>query len=203
MTIEIDHIVFDIGRVLIHYDPELAYLDLLPDTEERRWFLENVCTAQWNIEQDRGRDWADAEALLIERFPDHEMLIRAFRKNWQNMVPHAYETTVSVFEQLIAMGHDVTMLTNFASDTFKEAQEKFPFLKASRGVSVSGELKLIKPDPKIYDNHNRTFALDRSKTLFIDDSDANVAAARDYGWHTIHLTKPDDLPELLSNFSLK
>ena len=129
MTSEVRHIVFDIGRVLIHYDPDIPYSRLIADESERRWFFENVCTPAWNLEQDRGRDWQEAEDLLIRDHPQEADRIRAFRANWHDMVPHAYEDSVAILRGLIAQGHDVTMLTNFASDTFREAQERFPFLK--------------------------------------------------------------------------
>ena len=119
---EIRHIVFDIGRVLIHYDPELPYRRLIPDEARRRWFLSNVCTPAWNIEQDRGRGWAEAESELVEAFPAEAELIRAFRGNWHEMVPHAYDGSVAILEALVDGGHDVTMLTNFASDTFRESR---------------------------------------------------------------------------------
>src|SRR5215471_21807976 len=142
---EIRHIVFDIGKVLIHYDPNHAFSRLIPDAEERKWFFDNVCTHDWNLEQDRGRTWEEAEALLIAEHPGHAEEIRAFRKYWREMVSHAYEDTVAIMEELIADGIDVTMLTNFASDTFREAQVVYPFLTTPRGVTVSGDIKLIKP----------------------------------------------------------
>ena len=137
MAAKIDHIVFDIGKVLIHYDPNIPYSRVIPDAEERKWFFENVCTHEWNLEQDRGRRWADAEALLIADHPEREEQIRAFRKYWHEMVPHAYDGTVAIMEGLIDRGRDVTMLTNFAADTFVDAKKIFPFLHKPRGVTVS------------------------------------------------------------------
>lgn len=192
-SIDIRHIVFDIGKVLIHYDPNLPYSRIIPDEAEREWFFANVCTHDWNIEQDRGRSWEEAEALLIKDFPDREEQIRAFRKHWQEMVPHAYVETVSLLERLIAEGRDVTMLTNFASDTFREAQQLYPFLTLPRGVTVSGDVKLTKPDIAIYETHTRTFGLTPSATLFIDDSVPNVEAARLAGWHAVHFVDPEKL----------
>ena len=139
MTSEIRHIVFDIGRVLIHYDPHIPYSRLIPDEAQRNWFFANICTHDWNIEQDRGRAWEDAEILLINDYPEQEELIRAFRKYWHEMVSHAYVESVAIMEGLIADGRDVTMLTNFAADTFKEARKLYPFLNSPRGVTVSGE----------------------------------------------------------------
>ena len=182
---EIRHIVFDIGKVLIHYDPDLPFSRLIPDAGQRRWFFDNVCTHDWNIEQDRGRTWAEAEALLIADFPDHEDNIRAFRANWHEMVPHCYEDSVAIMLGLIEEGRDVTMLTNFAADTFAEARQRFPFLDRPRGVTVSGEVGLIKPDRAIYQRHTADFGLDPATSLFIDDSPKNVEGAVDAGWQAV------------------
>ena len=182
---EIRHIVFDIGKVLIHYDPDLPYSRLIPDAERRRWFFDNVCTHDWNIEQDRGRSWAEAEALLIEAHPGEADNIRAFRAHWHEMVPHHYEDTVALMLGLIEDGRDVTMLTNFAADTFKEARRRFHFLNRPRGVTVSGEVGLIKPDRAIYERHAADFGLEPAKTLFIDDSAKNVEGAIAAGWQAV------------------
>ena len=182
---EIRHIVFDIGKVLIHYDPDLPFSRLIPDADRRKWFFDNVCTHDWNIEQDRGRTWAEAEALLIADFPEQEDNIRAFRANWHEMVSHHYEDSVAIMLGLIEDGRDVTMLTNFASDTFAEARERFPFLNRPRGVTVSGEVRLLKPDRAIYDRHAKDFGLDPTASLFIDDSAKNVQGAIDAGWQAV------------------
>ena len=182
---EIRHIVFDIGKVLIHYDPDLPFSRLIPDADRRKWFFDNVCTHDWNIEQDRGRTWAEAEALLIADFPEQEDNIRAFRANWHEMVSHHYEDSVAIMLGLIEDGRDVTMLTHFASDTFAEARERFPFLNRPRGVTVSGEVRLLKPDRAIYDRHAKDFGLDPTASLFIDDSAKNVQGAIDAGWQAV------------------
>jgi HAD superfamily hydrolase (TIGR01509 family) len=187
-SVEIRHIVFDIGKVLIHYDPHIPYSRIIPDEAERNWFFANICTQEWNIEQDRGRTWREAEELLIRDHPEREEQIRAFRRHWHEMVPHAYTDTVSLMESLIAEGRDVTMLTNFASDTFREAQKLYPFLTLPRGVTVSGDVGLIKPDVEIYRTHARAFDLEPGATIFIDDSFANVEGARAAGWHAVHFT---------------
>lgn len=193
MTTPIRHVVFDIGRVLIHYDPNIPFSRLIPDEAERASFFETVCTHDWNLEQDRGRSWADAEAVLIADWPDQAENIRAFRTHWNEMVPHAYEGTVEIMRALIDAGCDVTMLTNFAEDTFREAQAKFPFLAWPRGVTVSGEKRQIKPDREIYDTHVQAFDLDPAASLFIDDSLANVEGARAAGWQAVHFKDADTL----------
>lgn len=185
---EIRHIVFDIGRVLLHYDPDLPFSRLIPDPAERRWFFENVCTSTWNIEQDRGRTWEEAEAELLAIHPAHAENIRNFRRHWHEMVPHHYEDSVSIMLGLIEDGRDVTMLTNFAADTFAEARVKFPFLNRPRGVTVSGEIGLIKPDRRIYERHTTDFGLEPSASLFIDDSQKNVDGAIAAGWQAVLFT---------------
>jgi 2-haloacid dehalogenase len=201
-TTPVRHIVFDIGKVLIHYDPHIPFSRLIPDDAERNAFFSEVCTHEWNLEQDRGRSWAEAEAVLIADHPDKEELIRAFRVHWPEMVSHSYDDSVAVMLDFIESGQDVTMLTNFAADTFREAKEKFPFLKAPRGVTVSGEIGLIKPDRAIYDRHVEVFDLDPAASLFIDDSPANVEGAIAAGWQGIHFRDPAQLRRDLAGMGL-
>lgn len=203
MTTEIKHIVFDIGKVLIHYDPNIPYSRLIPDEAERQAFFDEVGIHEWNLEQDRGRTWEDAEDILIQSHPKHEANIRAFRKVWHEMVSHSYDGTVSILRSLIDQGFDVTMLTNFASDTFREAQGMYPFLTWGRGVTVSGDVKLIKPDVAIYQLHAKTFDLEPSASLFIDDSAANVAAAKAAGWQGVQFFSPEKLKEDLEGLGIK
>lgn len=200
---EIRHIVFDIGKVLIHYDPDLPFSRLIPDPEARRWFFENVCTHDWNVEQDRGRTWEEAEGLLINEHPAHEDNIRNFRRHWHEMVPHAYEDSVAVMLELIDAGHDVTMLTNFASDTFVEARQRFPFLDRPRGVTVSGDVRMIKPDRGIYDHHATSFDLDPAATIFIDDSQKNVDGAKEAGWQAVLFQNAKTLEADLERFGIR
>lgn len=193
MADKIDHIVFDIGKVLIHYDPNLPFSRIIPDAEERKWFFQNVCTHDWNLEQDRGRKWEDAEALLIAQYPDREEHIRAFRKYWHEMVSHSYDDSVAIMLGLIETGHDVTMLTNFAADTFVEARKMYPFLNKTRGVTVSGEIGLIKPDVAIYERHAKDFGLTPENSIFIDDTMVNVEGARAAGWKAVQFTDAETL----------
>lgn len=203
MTAQIQHIVFDIGKVLIHYDPHIPFSRIIPDPEERRWFFANVCTHDWNLEQDRGREWPAAEAELIAKYPERAQQIRAFRTHWHEMVSHAYDDSVVIMESLIDQGHDVTMLTNFAADTFRHARELFPFLNKTRGVTVSGEVFLIKPDVEIYHLHAKEFGLDPAKTLFIDDTAINVEGAEQAGWHAVQFTDAAKLRADLATYGFK
>lgn len=198
----IRHIVFDIGRVLLHYDPDLPFIRLIPDAEQRRHFFSTVCTSQWNIEQDRGRSWEDAEALLIGQFPEHAENIRNFRRFWHEMVPYSYEDSVALMERLIDQGHDVTLLTNWAADPFREARERFPFLERPRGITVSGEVGYIKPDREIYELHAASFGIEPSAALFIDDSQKNVDGAKAAGWQAVLFQNAKTLEEDLERFGI-
>ncbi|MDD9910763.1 MAG: HAD-IA family hydrolase [Ahrensia sp.] len=179
---KIDHIVFDVGQVLLRWDHSLVYRDLIPDKAERDAFLEIM--TPWNAEQDRGaRSWEQAEAELIALHPDKADWIRAYRRDWLKSVPEAFEETVAVVRSLIADGRDVTLLTNFNDETWVLANQAYPFLTEPRGATVSGQIKCIKPEPEIYEKHVATFGLKPENTLFFDDSAKNVEGARDAAWH--------------------
>lgn len=200
--IAIRHIVFDIGGVLIHFDPEIPYRQIIPDARERRWFLQNVCTHDWNLEQDRGRSWREAERELIARFADQEQRIRAYRENWRKMVPHEIRETVAIMKDMVRAGRDVTLLTNFAADTFEEARSIYPFLDITRGVTVSGRVGAVKPDPEIFIHHVNQFGLEPSASLFIDDNRNNVEAARSLGWNAIAYENAEALKADLERFDV-
>ncbi len=187
---EIKHIVFDVGRVLIHWDPEIPFLHLIPNEMERQHFLSSICAPEWNIEQDRGRSWREAEDILIKQYPDKELQIRGYRKHWIEMIYGALDDSVVIMQRLIDQGMDVTLLTNFNQETFPLAKEKFPFLKLPRGETVSGEIGLIKPDLEIYQHHTNTHGLDPHACLFFDDSQKNVDGARAAGWQAELFTSP-------------
>lgn len=199
---KIEHIVFDIGKVLLHWDADLIYVDLIPDRAERQHFLTHVCSPEWNLEQDRGKPWEEAEDELITEHPDKADLIRAFRKDWVKSVPHHIDGTPEIMTELIDAGHDVTMLTNFNQHTYREAEGKFPFLQKPRGVTVSGDVKLIKPDPAIYEHHAVAFDLKPENTLFIDDSEKNVTGAQACGWRAVLFTDANQLQSDLKAFAL-
>lgn len=190
---DIKHVVFDIGQVFLHWDPEVPYRRLIPNEQERQWFLSEVCTPAWNREQDRGREWADAEALLIRDFPEQEELIRAYRRDWIQMLTHTIDGSVELLQQVMDAGWDVTLLTNWHQDTFREAGKVHSFLSSTRGVTVSGEVKLIKPDPAIYELHATNFDLEPAATLFFDDSPNNVKGAQDSGWIAELFTTPEQM----------
>ncbi|ADZ72094.1 HAD family hydrolase [Polymorphum gilvum] len=194
MDSRITTVVFDIGNVLIEWDPEHLYRKLIPDPEDRRRFLSEICTPAWNLEQDRGRSWAEAVAERIALFPDHAELIRAYDLRWHEMVPGAIAETVEILYELQNAGVPLHAITNFSSEKFAEAQERFAFLKtAFRSVVVSAHQGLLKPDRSIYEVLLKSAGLAPETCLFVDDSLRNVEGARTVGMQAVHFTTADRL----------
>jgi 2-haloacid dehalogenase len=199
----IQHIVFDLGRVLLRWEPELPFLRLIPNALDREHFLAEICNARWLLDTDLGVSWEEAERGLIARHPEHKAMIRAFRQHWGDMVPGLVEGTPLILSQLIASGYDVTALTNFASDTFDEAFERFGLLGAFRGITVSARCGLAKPDEAIFERHAADFGLEPRATLFFDDAPANVQAARRVGWQAEIFTGADAMRRDLKRHGVK
>ncbi|MET0607004.1 MAG: HAD family phosphatase [Beijerinckiaceae bacterium] len=182
--------VFDVGNVLINWDPRHLYRKMFADQSEMERFLATVCTDDWNLEQDRGRSFADAVNLLLPAFPQYAEQIRAYDLRWPEMIPGAIDDTVELLKTLRAACLRVFAITNFNQDKFALAQKRFPFLTIFDDVVVSGEERLLKPDPAIYEVLLRRQRLDPSDCAFIDDSEKNIAAARAVGMHAIHFRTP-------------
>jgi 2-haloacid dehalogenase len=185
-----DTVVFDIGNVLLDWNPRYLYRTIFADTAEMEWFLSEVCAPAWNLAQDAGRPWAEAEIEAIARHPRYAEQIRAFRARWSETVTDAIHGTVEILADLQAANVPLYAVTNFASDTFVEACARFPFLNTFRGTIVSGDEKLIKPDARIYRLLESRFDLDLTRCVFIDDSLNNVAGAKAVGMHALHFQSP-------------
>lgn len=198
----VDAVVFDLGGVLIHWDPELLYRQLIPDPAERRWFLAEVCSPAWNLDQDRGRSWAEGIALLSARFPEQAARIRAYRERWEEMVPGAMEGTVALLERLHTRGLPLYALTNFHAETLALCQARFGFFKCFQGLVVSGEEGLVKPEAAFYRRLLDRHGLVAERCLFIDDLPANIDTARTLGFRTHRFTTPEALERNLVTFGL-
>lgn len=186
-------VVFDVGNVLLRWDPTLVYRELIPEAGKRDWFMRNVCTGAWNIEQDRGRSWEEGVALLVSRHPEWEREIRAYDERWHESVPGVIEDSVAVLAELKARGEKVYAITNFSREKWAECLIRFPFLQRFDGVVVSAHERLIKPDPAIYRVLFERYSLEARDCIFIDDSEKNIAAASETGMKTVHFIEPIDL----------
>lgn len=189
--------VFDVGNVLIRWDPRFLYREVFAGDEERmEWFLDNVCTHDWNLEMDRGVPYAEQVTSLIARHPEWASQIRAFDERWHEMVPHAIEENVALLETLLSR-EPVYAITNFSREKWAEARERFPVLQRFEGVVVSAHERLVKPDPAIYEVLLERYRLPAGECVFIDDSPANVEGARAVGMRAIHCPIGFDLASAL------
>lgn len=199
----INNIIFDLGGVLIDWNPNYMYNKLIQDDEKRKWFLETVCTSEWNEEQDGGRLISEANNLLIESFPDYKDWILAYYERWEEMLNGPIHGTVEVFKELKEKKrHNIYALTNWSAETFPKALQIFDFLHWFDGRVVSGEEMTRKPYKDIYDIILNRFNIVPEQTLFIDDNLRNILAAKELGIHCIHFQSPEQLKEELSNYGI-
>jgi 2-haloacid dehalogenase len=189
-----DIVVFDLGGVLIEWDPRHLYRKLFPgDEPAMEEFLATVCTHEWNRGQDAGRSFAEGARLLKAKHPDKAELIDAYGARFDEMMPGPIAGTVLILEELKARGTPLYALTNFSAETYRPAFERFAFLRWFRGVIVSGEVGAIKPNPEIFHALLDTHAIDPHRAVFIDDVAANAEAASALGIHGIRFTTPEAL----------
>lgn len=191
-------VVFDLGGVLIDWDPRHLYRNLFPgDEAAMEHFLATVCTHEWNRCQDAGRSFAEGARLLKAEHPDKAELIDAYGNRFDEMIAGPISGSVEILAELRDRGTPLYALTNWSGETYPAALERFAFLRWFRGVLVSGEIQLIKPDPRIFTLLIERFAIEPQRAVYIDDVEANAAAARPFGIHAIHFATPARLREEL------
>ncbi|MCB9081547.1 MAG: HAD family phosphatase [Lewinellaceae bacterium] len=189
-----DTIVFDLGGVLIDWNPRYLYRKIFATEAEVDYFLQHVCTSEWNEQQDGGRPLAHATDLLLQEFPDFEVPIRAFYGRWEEMLGGPIHETVAILETL----HDrqqmrLLALTNWSAETFPIAWERYAFLQLFSDILVSGRENLKKPDPRIFHLLFNRFGIDPDKAIFIDDNKYNIRAAEELGMTVVHYQSPTQL----------
>lgn len=195
---EINNIIFDLGGVLIDWNPDYMYKKIIPDDSKRSWFLDNICTSDWNEAQDGGRLIKEANDLLISKYPEYSELILAYYTRWEEMLNGPISGTVDILKELKdKKQHGLFALTNWSAETFPRALELFDFLHWFDGRVVSGEEKTRKPFKDIYDIILNRFNLIPNKTLFIDDNLRNIHAAKEQGIISIHFQSPEQLRRAL------
>jgi len=190
----VNTVVFDFGGVLVDWNPRYMFRKLFNGDEAgMETFLSTVCTPDWNEHQDAGRSIAEAEAEAIARHPDKAGFIRAYYGRFDEMMAGAIDGTVAILEELHGRGVPLYGLTNWSAETFPHALKRFAFFQRFRGIVVSGEIKLKKPDPRIFAHLVATHRLTPAETVFIDDSPKNVDAAKAAGLQALHFTHPERL----------
>lgn len=192
----IKNIVFDFGGVLIDWNPRYLYRKHFASETEMEDFLTHICSNAWNAAQDRGRPLTEATQLLQRQFPQHHQLIQLFYDEWEQMLGGVITGSEQLLYRL-KIKYPVYGLTNWSAETFPVAQQKYPVLKAFDGIVVSGEEKLIKPDPALFQILLNRYRLIATETLFIDDNTENIATANRLGFITIHFQSPEQLEQSL------
>ncbi|HYE54051.1 MAG TPA: HAD family phosphatase [Chitinophagaceae bacterium] len=195
---KVDTVVFDLGGVLIDWNPDYVYRTIFEDEEKMRWFYKNICTPDWNEEQDAGRSLKEATEELVTQFPDHEENIRAYYGRWEEMLGGPIQGTVEILRHLkYETDCKLYALTNWSHETFPVALSRYDFLHWFDGRIVSGEEKTRKPFLKIYQLLIDRFGIDASRAVYIDDNPRNLEPAKQLGFHIIHFQSPEQLKAAL------
>lgn len=194
MSTKITTIIFDLGGVLIDWNPRYVYRDIF-DTEERiDWFFENICTNEWNENQDAGRSLLEATEELVAKYPEYEMEVRAYYDRWEEMLGGPIPETVEILRSLKeTKKYKMYALTNWSAETFPVALQRYDFLQWFDGIVMSGEERTRKPFPEIYQVLLDRFEVNSSEALFIDDSLRNIKGAEAIGIAGIHFQSPQQL----------
>jgi 2-haloacid dehalogenase len=196
-------IIFDFGGVLMDWNPRYLYRKLFnDDTCAMENFLAETDFAGWNVQQDRGRPFAAGVAELSEQFPQYAGMIRAYDERWEESIAGPIQPTVDIVHELRQAGYRLHGLSNWSDEKFQIARAKYEFFGWFDTILVSGSVGLLKPDPRIYVLFLERIRRVAAECLFIDDSEANVAGARQIGFETIRYVSSDQLRTELGELDL-
>jgi 2-haloacid dehalogenase len=195
-------IVYDLGGVLIDWNPRHLYRKLIEDEATMEWFLAEVCHTAWNEEQDRGRRFAAAIEEAATRHPEYRPLIQAYFERWAEMMAGEIEGAVAILEELKGAGYELHALTNWSAETFPHARVRFSFLERFETILVSADVGLIKPDPAIFRLLLERIGRAPAECIYIDDNPKNVAAAAALGFDAIAFQSAPQLRAALADRNL-
>lgn len=199
----IDTVLFDLGAVLVDWNPRYLYRPLFKgDAAAMEHFLEEIVPPEWNRSIDAGKTFSEAIAERSRVHPGHSDLIALWRDEWASMLKDAIPGTVEILAELRVRDYRLFALTNWSAETFPIARERFEFLQWFEDIVVSGEVKLAKPDPRIFALTIERCRLEPARTVFIDDSQHNVEAGRAAGLHALHFQNPAKLRSDLAALGL-
>ena len=201
---KIDTVIFDLGGVLIDWNPEYVFLDAFDgDREKMQWFFDTICTMQWNENQDAGYPIQQATNDLVKQFPEYKTFIEMYYGNWENMLGGEITGTVKILDALIkTKQYKVVALTNWSNETFPIAKKHFEFLQWFQGIVVSGDEKTRKPFEDIYKITLKRFSIKPEQAIFIDDNLRNIEVANKLNIHGIHFKNPEQLLKDLKTFNI-
>jgi len=200
----IKNVIFDFGGVLIDWNPEYVFLkEFRGDRAQMNWFFENICTSDWNEQQDAGHSIEKATQERVHMFPEYESLIRMYYGRWEEMLGYEITGTVKILEKL-KQKKSISLfgLTNWSHETFPVALKKFHFLDYFEDIVVSGTEKLIKPDPRIYKLLLDRNGLEAEECVFIDDKLINVIAAQNLGIFGLKFDNSNQLEKELTKLEI-
>lgn len=199
----IDTVIFDLGGVLIDWNPRYLYRKIFKTEEEVEWFLKNICTSDWNEQQDAGRSFAEATAELVAKFPEHEPAIRAWYDRWHETINGSISGTVEILQAIRdSKQYKLYALTNWSAESFPWAFDNFDFLKWFEGIAVSGVEKTRKPFPEFYQILLNRYNIDPATAVFIDDSHRNILGGEALGIKGIHFQSPEQLKSELKKIGV-
>jgi len=198
-----DTVLFDLGGVLVDWNPRYLYRPLFQGNDEAmEHFLATVCAPEWNHEMDAGKPFAVAVRERQALFPEHADLIALWKDGWEQMLREPIVESVAIRTELRNRGHRLLALTNWSSEKFPIARARFAFLSWFEDIVVSGDVKLAKPDRRIFELTIRRAALEPATTVYIDDNLPNIEAARPLGFHAVHFSTPAKLRAELTRLGL-
>jgi 2-haloacid dehalogenase len=189
---QINTIIFDFGGVLIDWNPRYMYRDEFEEIAEMEHFLDEVCTDDWNLQQDKGRSLEEGTRILQDEFPEHAVKIQLYYDQWEKMIKGDIPQNVAVLREL-KKKYKLYGLTNWSAETFSIVFKRYPFFTLFDGIVISGVEKMIKPDKKIFELMLERYHLKAENSLFIDDNRNNIQAAKEMGFATIHVQEKTDL----------
>jgi 2-haloacid dehalogenase len=198
----IDAVVFDVGGVLLDWDPRHLYRKLFDDEQEMERFLAGICTPEWHALADLGTPAAQGCAELAARYPEHQELIWAWAHRSEEMIAGEIDASIGILRELNNQGTPCFALTNMEAETYPIRSRRFDFFALFDGIVVSGLERIAKPDPAIFERLLQRFGLTPRTTLMIDDSPANVAAARAAGMQAIEFTSATQLRRSLEQLGV-
>lgn len=199
----IDTVVFDLGGVLIDWNPRYLYRKLMNnDVEKIEYFLSNICTKDWNAQMDAELSFEEGVKRLKTQYPDYSTLIEAYDESWDQMLGGAKWDVVRILEELKRKNFRLLSLTNWSAEKFPIARNRYPFLNHFEDILVSGNIGLKKPDKKFYCFFLEKYNLKKENILFIDDVEENILSANEVGIPTIHFRNAAQLRVSLNELGL-
>ena len=196
----IDKYIFDLGKVIVKFKVENLFKKFFKTDREIKYFLNNICTWDWHIQQDTKYDTSKAADSLIKKYPNYKIPIEAFYGRFLEMIDGIYEENLKIALNLKKKGKKIYILSNFPGDQFDNFMKENKFLNEFDDMIISGKVGLKKPDKKIYELAIKKFDCNPSKTLFIDDRPENTEAAQNLGINIITLDDPGKLKDYIQNF---